>query len=553
MKLRPRQADFVHRVLTALADKGNTLGVAPTGAGKTVMLSSAIAQSRKKDKPFRALVIQHREELVNQNRATLRRVDPDLASDIYAADRKKWSDGVTYAMVQTLSRPDNLDTMPAMDLVVIDEAHHVAASSYKKILERARSLNKDVRILGVTATPERGDKAALKDAFNNVADVISIRELIEAGHLVRPRTYVIDCGLREELAGVKRTISEFDMAEVEAIMDKSAVTEKVIEEWRRLAGERKTIVFCSTIEHARHITQAFADAGVKATEIHGEMTDTERRRALADFEKDKYQVLVNVAIATEGYDCQTIACVVLLRPCSYKSTMIQMVGRGLRKVDPEKHPGVIKTDCVVLDFGYSLLTHGGLETDPVLEPVKGKGMTKDCPSCEMEIPAGCGTCPSCGHIFDAVERRAQEVKERQALADFVMTEVEIMKLSPFQWETFWGVVTMANAMSAWAAIILHGGIHWVICGKDADRAVHLVAKTTDRLQALASADDYLREHGDKDAARKTKRWINEPASDDQLRYLAGQANDFSMTKYRASCLLTWTFKEKLIRAKVLSV
>jgi hypothetical protein len=123
----------------------------------------------------------------------------------------------------------------------------------------------------------------------------------------------------------------------------------------------------------------------------------------------------------------------------------------------------------------------------------------------MEIPAGCGTCPSCGHIFDAVERRAQEVKERQALADFVMTEVEIMKLSPFQWETFWGVVTMANAMSAWAAIILHGGVHWVVCGKDAERGVHLVAKTTDRLQALASADDYLREDKEVDQRAGQRR------------------------------------------------
>lgn len=553
MKLRPRQQDFVHRVLTALADKGNTLGVAPTGAGKTVMLSSAINLSRRGEAPFRALVLQHRDELVNQNRATLKRVAPDLPSDIYAADRKKWSDGVTYAMVQTLSRPDNLDTMPAMDLVVIDEAHHVAAPSYKKILERARTLNKDVRILGVTATPERGDKAALKEAFCNVADVIQIRELIDAGHLVRPRTYVIDCGLREELAGVKRTISEFDMSEVEAIMDKSAVTEKVIEEWRRLAGDRKTVVFCSTIEHARHIAQAYNDAGIKATEVHGEMTDTERRRALSDFERDRYQVLVNVAVLTEGWDCQPVSCVVLLRPCSYKSTMIQMVGRGLRKVDPEKHPGVVKTDCVVLDFGYSLLTHGGLETDAVLEPVKGKTQMKDCPSCAMEIPAGCGTCPSCGHIFDAVERRAQEAKERQALADFVMTEVEILQLSPFQWENFWGVVTMANAMSAWAAIVHHAGLYYAVCGKESEQGVHLVAKTADRLQALASSDDFLREHGDKDAARKTKRWIHEPASDSQLRYISQHGVDFSMTKYRASCLLTWTFKEKKIRAKVLSI
>ena len=551
MKLRPRQVDFVHRVNQALKEKGNTLGVAPTGAGKTVMLSAAIKAFGK----GKAIVLQHRDELVAQNRATFRRIDAESPTDIYAADRKRWSDGVTFAMVQTLAREDNLATMPSVDLLVIDEAHHVAADSYLRIIDRARELNPSIRVLGVTATPQRADKAALTKVFNNVADVISIKELIEAGNLVRPRVFVIDCGLRSELAGVRRTVADFDMAEVESIMDKQAVTERVIAEWREKAGSRKTIAFCSTVEHAEHVTQAFCDAGIKADIVHGNLSDGDRRRALIDFEKDRTQVLVNVAVLTEGYDCQTVSCVLLLRPCSFKSTMIQMIGRGLRKVDPEKHPGVIKSDCIVLDFGYSILTHGGLDSDVVLEPTKGEAKTKVCPSCKMEVPLGVATCPACEHIFDALARRCKEAEERGELVNFTLTEVEILEMSPFKWESFWdGIVTIASAMTAWSCVVQHDGKQYAVGGKEGYGTATLLAVTDDRLQAIASADDYLRANGDKDAARKSKRWITEPPTDKQLDHLDTQRiNAFGMTKYRAACALTWKWHENHVKSKVLSI
>jgi superfamily II DNA or RNA helicase len=540
-----------------MAENGNTLGVAPTGAGKTVMLSAAVKYCMDKRPGYRALVIQHRDELVSQNRATFRRVSPETPSDVYAADRKRWSEGATFAMVQTLCREDNLATMPKMDLVVIDEAHHIAADSYLRIIKRARELNPEVLILGVTATPQRGDKKALKEIFSNVADVITVKELIEAGNLVKPRVFVIDCGLRAELSGVRRTIADFDMDAVAAIMDKSAVTAKVIEEWKAKAGDRKTVMFCSTVEHAQHVTEAFKEAGIKADLVHGGLSDGTRRKVLHDFEKDKFQVLVNVAVLTEGWDCQTVSCVVLLRPCSFKSTMIQMIGRGLRKVDPEKHPGVIKSDCIVIDFGYSLLTHGGIETEVRLEPVhKGGGMKKTCPDCGMEVPAAVLFCPACEYAFDPVERRELEFKkERADLTEFTLTEVEILELSPFRWESLWdGAVTIANAMSAWAVVVRHDGKEFVVGGAEDGAQAKLIGVTQDRLQAMASADDFLRENGDKDAARKSKRWIHETPSPKQLQVLGlDPMSAMGINRYRASCLLTWKFRERAIKAKVLSI
>jgi superfamily II DNA or RNA helicase len=556
MKLRPRQADFVARCLSAIKEQRNTLGIAPTGAGKTVMLSACIKAIAKTGQS--TLVLQHRDELVAQNKATYRRVDPEVSVATYAADMKRWAEGgVTFGMVQTLAREDNLATMPRLDLLVVDEAHHVAAESYGRILDKAKELNPDLLVLGVTATPERADGKALKKFFSNVGDAIFIKELIEPGFLVRPRVFVIDCGLREQLAGVRRTVADFDMAAVEAIMDKDAVTSKVIAEWKAKAGDRKTVVFCSTVEHAQHVTQAFFDAGVKADIVHGGLSDTARRKTLHDFEKDRFQVIVNVAVLTEGWDCQTVSCVVLLRPCSYKSTMIQMIGRGLRKVDPEKHPGVVKSDCIVLDFGYSILTHGGIDTEICLEPKQaGQGKQKNCPSCGFKVPAAVRACPVCEHVFDGVERRQKEAEERGLLEDFQLTEVEIIEMSPFRWEVFWnGIVTIANAMTAWAVVVRHDGKEWVVGSKDEPGAkAQLIAVTTDRLQAMSSADDFLREHGDKDSARKSKRWIMEPPSEKQMQLLGYDAmSAIGVTKYRASCELTWKFKEKAIRSRILSI
>jgi hypothetical protein len=345
------------------------------------------------------------------------------------------------------------------------------------------------------------------------------------------------------------------MAEVEKVMDKQAVTSRVIAEWKDKAGIRKTVVFCSTVDHAEHVTQAFCDAGIKADIVHGGLSDTARRRALVDFEKDRTQVLVNVAVLTEGYDCQTVSCVVLLRPCSFRSTMIQMIGRGLRKVDPDKHPGVVKSDCIVLDFGYSILTHGGLDSEVVLEPVKGKAQMKVCPSCKMQVPLGVATCPACDHIFDGVARRQKEAEEKGILEDFSLTEVEILEMSPFKWEVFWdGIVTIASAMTAWACVVQHDGKQYAIGGNEGFTGATLIAISDDRLQAIASADDYLREHGDKDASRKSKRWLTEPPSDKQLAQLGvDPMGAMGMTKYRATCALTWKWKERFIKAKVLAI
>ncbi len=172
--------------------------------------------------------------------------------------------------------------------------------------------------------------------------------------------------------------------------------------WREKAGDRQTVVFSSTVDHAENVADAFNANGIPAAVVHGDLDDATRRATLAAYDAGDIQVVVNVAVLTEGWDHPPTSCVVLLRPSSYKSTMIQMIGRGLRTVDPEEHPGVIKTDCIVLDFGTSTLIHGSLEQDVDLDgqQAHGDAPTKECPECGAVVPLAVTECPLCGHVWE---------------------------------------------------------------------------------------------------------------------------------------------------------
>src|SRR5690606_4351458 len=199
----------------------------------------------------------------------------------------------------------------------------------------------------------------------------------------------------------RKTMTDFDMNEVAGIMNRTPVTDEVIRHWREKASDRPTVVFCSTVAHAENVAAAFNDTDIAAAVIHGDLDGATRRRILAAYASGAIRVIVNVAVLREGWDHPPTSCVVLLRPSSYKSTMIQMIGRGLRTVDPEEYPGVVKTDCIVLDFGTSSLTHGTLEQDVDLDgkTEPGEAPTKSCPGCGADIPLAATECPLCGEAF----------------------------------------------------------------------------------------------------------------------------------------------------------
>jgi superfamily II DNA or RNA helicase len=544
MRLRPRQKAFVERSVSALNARRNTLGVAPTGAGKTIMLSAVTGESIK-DSDAKVCILAHRDELTAQNRAKFERVVPNVGTSVVDAYEKSWGGQVTFAMVPTLARSSNLDGMPRLDLLVIDEAHHAVAASYRRIIDRVRDANPDARVFGVTATPNRGDRKGLREVFDNVADQISLGELIASGHLVPPRTFVIDVGVQDELKSVRKTSSDFDMSEVANIMDRAPVTEEVIRHWKEKAGDRQTVIFCSTVEHAAHVRDAFQAAGISAALIHGEMPSETRKSVLADYAGGKIRVIVNVAVLTEGWDHPPTSCVVLLRPSSYKSTMIQMVGRGLRTVDPEEFPGVVKTDCIVLDFGTSSLIHGTLEQDVDLDgkTSSGEAPTKACPSCGADIPLASSECPICGHAFD--EEEGGSGVTATPLSGFLMTEIDLLKRSSFEWVDLFDSeeALMATGFNAWGGIFWFEG-QWYAVGGRKNAATRLLG-IGERSVCLAQADDWLNEHETDESAFKTRGWLNQPATEKQLKYLSPEArSDFGLTRYKASALMTFGFNRR---------
>lgn len=566
MILRPRQVVFVDLCLAALKKHGNTIGCATVGFGKTIALS-AVASSYP-----RSLVLQHRIELLEQNRSKFQRVAPDPPTATFAADHKRWAkEGHTFAMMQTLA--GSLDQMHPVDLIVIDECHHVEAASYISIIERARELNPNVHVFGVTATPERGDGKSLRTVFSNVADIVSLAEMVRAGYLVKPRTFIIEVGMEREIGGLKKTKSEFNMDAAAALMDVQPITARVVEEWMAIAADRRTIGFATNVAHSKHMTEAFAGVGVSAEHVDGKTPKGLRKSIWKRLRSGDTQMVWNCGVATEGFDEPGIGCVVLNRPSMHRGTLIQMVGRGLRTIsEPEKYPGLVKDDCIIMDFGASLSTHQSLEIEGDIEGnkgPKGEAPTKDCPGCETEIPAGCRVCPICGHKFLGSDKEG-----RTLIGDFVMTEIDIMKLSPYRWEPLWGgVVVVAEALTASAVLVSYNGLWWAYGIVRGARGVTLLSTSHDKVMAMVKGDDFLRDHGDKQAAKKSKRWLTEPLSDKQAdllgvpRYQPGfmgarhaysgrsgfpgqLAPGITKNRYQACCELTWKFNEKGIQSSI---
>jgi DNA repair protein RadD len=258
-------------------------------------------------------------------------------------------------------------------------------------------------------------------------------------------------------------------------------------------------------------------------------------------------------VLTEGWDHQPTSCVLLLRPSSYKSTMIQMIGRGLRKVEPSRYPGVVKDDCIVIDYGTSILTHGSIEQDVDLE---GSG-TKHCPECDAQVPYQMRDCAICGFAWPRDESGAlvapgaggdDAPRTRDGLAEFVLTEVDLLADSPFRYETLFDGLVRSHP--AWT----HGrrSSTSAMCGMPIggakDVGIAHLADQGDRLLAMAAADDFLREHGDATGANKAKRWLSEPMTAKQMELLRLQPMQaLGITKYRATCLIQWKWSEKAIR------
>jgi superfamily II DNA or RNA helicase len=294
-----------------------------------------------------------------------------------------------------------------VDLIVIDEAHRAASGSYQTIVYSLPW----AKVLGLTATPWRLDGQPLGDTFSAMVVLGQQTELIAEGFLSAPLTYGIPQEkAREMLRGVKGN-GEYSQKQLSAAMRKPSLMGDIVEHWKKRADGQRTIVFAVNHEHARALTQRFADAGIKVAYLNTEiLAHAERREALLRaLKNDDIQVLVNVDALSEGFDCPSVKCIVLARPTKSLTRFLQQCGRGSRPFKGRR--------VVVLDHAGNCRRFGRPHEDREWSLVEGvtssgssKPLTKVCVNedCLAEIPMGSVQCHECGADQPA---RARDLSE----------------------------------------------------------------------------------------------------------------------------------------------
>ena len=334
-ELRPYQQQARDRI-HAEWDAGHTrtLLVLPTGTGKTIVFASVAAdQVRAGD---RVLILAHRGELLEQAADKLQR-STGLVSAVEKAESTcldSWF-RVVVGSVQTLQRTARLERFPQdyFGTIIIDEAHHAITDGYRRILDYFG----DAKVLGVTATPDRGDMRNLGEVFDSLAFEYKLTDAIKEGYLCRILAQTVP--LQLDISSVTLSGGDYAVADLGTALD--PYLEQIAAEMARRCKSRKTVVFLPLIKTSQKFRDLLNTYGFRAAEVNGQSED--RRQVLADFDAGKYNVLCNSMLLTEGWDCPSVDCVVVLRPTKVRSLYSQMVGRGTRL-----SPG--KTDLLLLDF-----------------------------------------------------------------------------------------------------------------------------------------------------------------------------------------------------------
>lgn len=342
MELRPYQETARQKVQEEWEEgKKRTLLVLPTGTGKTIVFSKIIEDRVKKGE--RVLVIAHRGELLEQASDKLYK-STGLKTATEKAEQTSLGSfyRVVVGSVQTLQREKRLNQFPPeyFDTIVIDEAHHAISDGYQRVLQHFE----DANVLGVTATPDRGDMRNLGSYFESLAYEYSLPEAIKSGYLSPIKALTIP--LKLDLSNVKQQAGDFSTKDLGTALD--PYLEQIAEEMKKQCFNRKTVVFLPLVKTSQKFRDILNQHGFKAAEVNGESGD--REQVLKDYEDGKYNVLCNSMLLTEGWDCPSVDCVIVLRPTKVRALYSQMVGRGTRLA-----PG--KKELLLLDFLWHTERH----------------------------------------------------------------------------------------------------------------------------------------------------------------------------------------------------
>ena len=337
--LRPYQQEALDAVIS-YSDKGinRQLVVLPTGAGKTVIFSH-LPLIKKDCLPM--LVLAHRGELLDQARNKIMASNPDLTVEIEQAERKAGHTDVVVASVATLGRNNTprIEEYPKdyFKSIVIDEAHHAAAPTYRRIIDYFNSSF----ILGVTATPQRSDSTRLVDVFEEIVYYKSIQDLIEDGWLCPLVGYRVKTNT--DLSEVEIVNGDYAQAKLEDAVDNPERNASIVAAYLNLAMDEKALVFASGVRHAENLALSFRQASVETAVIVGTTPQEERNSILARFAAGTLRVVVNVGVLTGGFDEPSVQAIILAKPTRSTLLYTQIVGRGTRLHES-------KQSCKIIDI-----------------------------------------------------------------------------------------------------------------------------------------------------------------------------------------------------------
>ena len=405
IKLREYQIKFLNDILEKFAEGHTSIcGVAPCGAGKTIMTGSLIKKFYDAGK--RVIFFVHRQELIEQTSKAFTALG--IEHGIISAGRKiKVSQEdrnkpdyklVQIASVQTLVR--RINSIPEPDLLVCDECHHILANSYKKIIEHWQ----DALLLGVTATPQRMGGVNLGEVFTAMVQAPSTKELIEMGNLTRFKYY--SPPTNPDLMKVRVKFGEYDNKALGKVMSESKIVGNIIEHYKHLALGKSAICYCVNVEHSQTVAARFNAAGISAAHCDGETNKGVRAQIVEDFRQGKIKVLCNAELFGEGFDVPNMQAVILARPTKSLTLFTQQSLRPLRP-DP-KEPDKV---AIIIDHTNNSYRFGLPDEDRkwTLEENEEKqaedhAPTKTCPECYEVVPLAMQFCPTCGYQFFEKEK-----------------------------------------------------------------------------------------------------------------------------------------------------
>ncbi|MGN0961793.1 MAG: DEAD/DEAH box helicase, partial [Christensenellales bacterium] len=498
-----------------LFQEGNSLIVAGTGAGKTIMLSETIrrfvnAFKSKFDRFPHTLVLVHRTEIHNQNLTKFQWVAPSIPTSEIIADRKSVHGLVHFGMVQTVTNV--IDKLPAFDLIVIDEAHHSMASTYLNIINKNKEkAEQDTYILGVSATPNRGDKLPLNELFNNFYQ-ITTKFLIDSHYLVRPKFIDLTPRFGAEIGHLAKNVN-WDS------LDGIQLLNKLIDDYLEYKESGKTIIFAPSHKICKLIRDNLISRGRTPAYLGNGISDEERFAELEKFEKGNAEELINVDIATEGYDYPELRNVIDFDTNGNETQWIQKVGRGLRIA-----PG--KTGCTVIDFGGNLQLYPDVEVEVNLEG-------------EFKAPKGKRLSGEDFYI-----KKTEKPKEQAIFAD----KKEFTPYSlPEGWESLndeeLGIVYTISGSTRDALVVkCHDNFSLFMTDKTSLRK-----SLTDTLHnCLSLGDKYVKETSSE--VWKDQRLINKM----QIKKLSPKYPTMTLTWHSANCIICWECWRKGIKNEIQS-